>query len=55
MSNNLRVHTPKNVNDDETYALIDEIDHLDGILFRDKYIEEYVYKDDKDDGNEARI
>ena len=26
MSNNLRVHTPKNVNDDETYALIDEID-----------------------------
>lgn len=25
ISNNLRVHTPKNVNDDETYALIDEI------------------------------
>ena len=36
-------------------AFCHEIDHLDGILFRDKYIEEYVYKDDKDDGNEAKI
>ena len=36
-------------------AFCHEIDHLDGILFRDKYIEEYVYKDDKDDRNKARI